>query len=808
MEIRQHLRFAARQLSRNPGFTAMVIITLALSIGANTAIFSLVNALMLKSLPYSHPERMGTIYTRITGPESSDERHGLNGEQWELLRDSVPALISAVSSRGASGVNLGLGSHGQYLRAGRISAHYFDVLAVQPILGRNFSEDDDRPHGPKAAILSYGLWRNTFSLNPNVLGQSILLKGEPYTVIGVLPENATTPLNADLYTALQPTRDGEGGGTNFESLTRLRDGATWQEADAEINRAWSLRASRYELQNSPGAQVTYHSVPLQKGETASLRPQVLALMLAAGSILLIACANLAGLTLVRMLRRTPEVATRLALGASRWQVQKQFWIENLLLALLGGVAGIGMGLAALRSLLLLLPEHFLPVAHVNLDGRVMAFTLAVSLLTSVLFGMLPALTARNVDLRSSMASRAVASGSGMRLRQGLIAGEVALTVVLLAAAGLLIRTLVHLETLPPGFNPNGVIVAKASLDDVRFHDPAAFRKLLDEGTASMLQIPGVQNAAVGLSLPYERTLNDRVTISDGKEAGHQDGTDVVYVTPGYFGTLQMPLLAGRAFTDADGPNAQHVAVVNQAFARKFYGGTNPVGRYVNKDTLIVGEVADVSVSSGLYEGAPLMSEQGMYIPAAQLKAPELSLVHVWFQPDWIVRTAAPVEGLTDQMQRALATVDPNLPFSGFYSMRDLLAKTLATQRVEVALLGTMAALALLLSAVGIFALVANMVAQRTREIGIRMALGSTLSQAMVHIGRSGAGASVLGLFFGLALCAGALRLMRSVLYGVGVYDLPTLATVVLTLALVTLLATTLPTLRIARIDPANTLREE
>jgi macrolide transport system ATP-binding/permease protein len=808
MGTNKHLKFAVRQLWRNPGFTATVIITLALSIGANTAIFTLVNALMLKSLPYSHPERMGTIYTRVTGSQPYDERHGLNGEQWDLLRDNVPLLISAVSSRGTSGVNLGLGTHGQYLRAGRISAHYLDVLAIQPILGRNFSEDEDRLHGPKAAILSYGLWRNTFNSNPDILDQFIVLKGEPHTVIGVLPDSSTTPLNADLYTALQPSRGGEGSGTNFDCITRLRDGATWQEADAEINRAWSARAHRYELQNSPGAQVTYYSVPLQKGETDSLRPQVLALMLAASFILLIACANLAGLTLVRMLRRAPEVATRLALGASRWQIQKQFWIENLLLALVGGAVGIGVGFAALRGLLLLLPEHFLPVAHVTVDARVMVFTLAVSLLTSVLFGMLPALAARHVDLRSSMDSRAIASGGSVHLRQALIAGEVALTVVLLAASGLLIRTLVHLETLPPGFNPNGVMIAKASLDDVRFHDPAAFRRLLDEGTAAMRQIPGVQNAAVGLSLPYERTLNGGVTLSDGKEAGQQDGTDEVYVTPGYFGTLQMPLLAGRVFTDADGPNAQHVAVVNQAFARKFYGGTNPVGRYLDKDTLIVGEVADVSVSSGLYEGAPLMSEQGMYIPASQLKAQELSLVHVWFQPDWIVRTARPVEGLTDQMQRALASVDPNLPFSGFYSMRDLLAKTLATQRVEVALLGALAALALLLSAVGIFALVANMVAQRTREIGIRMALGSTVSQAMVQIGRSGAAAYVLGLFLGLALCAGTLRVMRGVLYGVGVYDVPTLTTVVLTLGLVTLLATSLPTLRIAKIDPANTLREE
>jgi macrolide transport system ATP-binding/permease protein len=808
MAIGQHLRFAVRQLWRNPGFTVTVIVTLSLAIGANTAIFSLMNALMLKSLPYSHPERLGTIYTRITGSHPSDERHGLNGEQWELLRDNVPSLISAVSSRGTSGVNLGLGSHGQYLRAGRISAHYFDVLAVQPLLGRNFSEDEDRPHGPKVVILSYGLWRNTFSSDPQILGRSIQLKGEPYTVIGVLPESSTTPLNADLFTALQPSQNGEGGGTNFECITRLHDGATWQQADAEINRAWLLRPHRYELQNSSGAQVTYYSVALQKGETDSLRPQVLALTLAAGFILLIACANLAGLTLVRVLRRTSEVATRLALGASRWQIQKQFWVENLLLALVGGAVGIGVGVAALRGLLLLLPENFLPVAQVPLDGRVLAFTLAVTLLTSILFGMLPALAARHVDLRSSMDSRAVAAGGNVYLRQGLIAGEVALTLVLLAASGLLIRTLVHLETLPQGFNPNGVVIAKASLDDARLHDPAAFRKLLDEGTAAMRQIPGVQNAAVGLSLPYERTLNDQVTLSDGKEAGQQDGTDVVYVTPEYFSTLQMPLLAGRVFTDADGPNAQHVAVVNQFFARKFYGGTNPVGRYIDKDTLIVGEVANVSVSSGLYDDAPLMSEQTMYIPAAQVDGHSLPILHVWFQPDWIVRTAGPVEGLAEQMQRELASVDPNVPFSGFYGMRDLLAKTLATQRVEVALLGALAALALVLSAVGIFALVANMVAQRTREIGIRMALGSTVSRAMVQIGRSGAVASVVGLLLGLALCAGALRVMRSVLYGVGVYDAPTLAAVVFVLVLVALLATALPTLRIAKIDPANTLRKE
>jgi predicted permease len=802
-------RYGFRQLRKSPGFTVTVILTLALSIGANTAIFSLLNALMLRSLPYSHPERMGTIYTRITGPQVSDDRHKLNGEQWELLRDNVPSLISAVAAPRTSGVNLGWGSQGQYLRAGRISAHYFDVLAVQPVMGRIFSDDEDRPHGPKAAILSYTLWRNTFRSNPDILRQAILLKGEPYTVIGVLPKGAITPLNADVYTALQVSRGGEGGGTNFESFTRLREGATWQGADSEINRAWSHRANRYELTDNPGAQVTYYSVPLQKGETASLRPQVLALMVAAGFILLIACANLAGLTLVHMLRRTSEVATRLALGASLWRIQRQFWIENLQLAIVGGAFGTGVGFLTLRGLLLFLPEHFLPVASLPMDGRVMSFTLVVTLLTSILFGMLPALETRNVDLRSSMASRSVARGGALRLRQGLIAGEVALTVVLLAASGLVIRTLVHLETLPPGFNPNGILTAKASLDDVRFHDPAAFRKLLNESTAAMRQIPGVQDAAVGLSLPYERAaVNGSLTISDGKEAGQHVETNQVYVTPGYFETLQIPVLMGRSFTEADGPDAQHVAIVNKAFMRKLLHGTNPVGRYVDKNTMIVGVVEDVAIAPALGADEPLTGEEAMYLPAAQLDSQSLSLVHVWFQPSWIVRTAGPAEGLTAQMQGALASSDHNLPFSGFYRMRDLLAETLVTQRVELVLLGTMAALALLLSAVGIFSLVANMVAHRTREIGLRMALGSTVGHAMVQMGRSGAGASILGLFLGLVLCAGALRALRSELYGVGVYDVPTILTVVLVLGFVTFIATTVPTLRIARIDPAKTLRDE
>ena len=802
----QNLRFAVRQLVRNRAFTITVVVTLALSIGANTAIFSIVNALMLKSLPYPQPDRMGTLFQRNQGPNPSDEPRWIDGTQWEQLRDNVPSLTSAVYAALAGGANLQAGSQFAYVHAGRVSARYFDVLGIRPAVGRAFSAAEDAPKGPKAVILSYDLWHSIFASDRSLVGQTIHLKGEPYTVIGILPQGATTPLNADLFTALQPSPQGEGQGTNFGVIFRLNDGATWQQADSQLNRAWAARIAQVESKN-PGSKIQFFTVPFQKGVTSELRPRAIALMLAAGFILLIACANLAGLTLVRMTRRLPEIATRMALGASRWQIQKQLWIENLLIACVGGIAGVAIGFAALRGLLSLLPEDFLPVTSVPLDGRVLAFTAFVTLFTSVLFGMLPAFATSRIDLRSSLANRISSSVQSLRIRQIPIAGEVALTVVLLAGSGLLIRSLIHLETLPPGFNPNGVMTAKASLDDARYHDPVAFRRLLTDSIDAMQRIPGVESAAVGLTLPYERTLNDGVLLHDGPQNGKSVGTDVVYVTPRFFDVLQMPLSRGRAFTDADGPNTQPVVIINSAFAQKFFPGLNPVGLVIDKNAVIVGVVSDTQLSSGLNLTAPIQSEETIYTPAAQVAAPML-FVHVWFQPSWVVRTTGPVDGLTEQMQRALSSAAPGLPFSGFYRMSDLQSKALAMQRIEVALLSTMAALALLLSAVGIFALVASLVTQRTREIGIRIALGSTIRQAMTHISSSGIRASAAGLALGLVLCFITLRMMRSVLYGVGVYDAPSLFAVIGTLAAVTLLAATIPALRIARIDPATTLREE
>ncbi len=812
--IWRDLRYAARQLSTSPGFTLTVVLTLALAVGANTAIFSVVNTLLIQQLPYDAPDRIATVYAGTKTMPAM--RRSIDGEQWELMRDNVPSLVAAVSSLGPSVANVQAGSYTQQVREARVSEHYLDVLGIAPVVGRNFSADEDRPTGPKAVVLSDSFWRNAFGANPSVLGSTVRLKGDPYTVIGVLPKDATPPGRADVYTALRPSRQGEGQSANFAGLVRLRPGATWQQADEEINRAWagSVRAQRF-AQDNKGEQIRYHLVPLQAAQTETLRSPVLALMLAAGFILLIACANLAGLTLVRVLRRQGEMATRLALGATSWRIQRELWTENLLLALVGGATAIGVGALALTALLELLPPEFLPVASVRLDGRVLAFTLGLSIFTTLLFGGLPALALRKMDLRSSMGNRSTAGRGGVRLRHGLIAGEVALTVVLLAGAGLMIRSLVYLQTLPSGFDTAGVTAAKVSLDDVRYRDPAAFRTLLRESLAALRQIPGVDDAAVVSTPPYERALINGVGIADGARAGQVVSTNWAYVTPTYFSTLKIPLVAGRTFTDADGPDTQPVVIVNQTFARKFFGDLDPVGRSLGRQNapslLIVGVVGDTLLSSAaqLNEGsAPLVSEEAIYVPAAQVvDRGFLSQIHTFFQPSWIVR-AAPVAGLAGEMRRALGGVDSGLTFAGPYSMVDLMAGTLTLQRVGVTLLSVMAWLALALSGVGIFGLVMNIVAQRRRELGIRMALGATLRRTVTHAAASGAWACAVGGMVGLVIAAGAARAMRSVVYGIGVYDVPTLSMVAISIAAVTLVATIVPALKVGRIDPAKVLREE
>jgi predicted permease len=487
-------------------------------------------------------------------------------------------------------------------------------------------------------------------------------------------------------------------------------------------------------------------------------------------------------------------------------------MEPILLALTGASCGVAVAFLGLNSFTRLFPPDLLPLGGIQIDARVLAFTFLCMVGAALLIGIFPGLAARHVQIRPTLAGRSSQTGAHTgRTRQILIATEVCLTLVLLAGSGLLVRTLVYLQTLPPGFDSSNVLTASASLDDSRYHDPAAFQKLVGQSLAAMRQIPGVESAAMGLSLPYERGLNDGFKVLDGPKAGTEMVSSNAYVTPDYFRALRIPILAGRSFTDDDTSTSAPVVMVNVAFAKKHLGTLDVAGLHLGlgkTSCLIVGLTGDVKKRPGIDVNAPLATEPMYYVPYTQVDRPFLQIVHGWFEPSWLVRAQRPVAGLSEAMQAALAQADPRLPFSSFHNLSDLQSLALSQQRIEVLLLTVFAGLALIISLVGIYGLVSNMVVQRRREIGIRMALGCTLRQAMAHIARTGMIAVGFGLAAGLLLAAFALRILKSELYGVRNLDPITLAAVSLLLLLTALLASFAPTRRIARIDPASTLRAE
>ncbi|HLJ30258.1 MAG TPA: ABC transporter permease [Candidatus Angelobacter sp.] len=813
------LRYAVRQLRKAPGFTTVCVLTLALGIGANAAVFSFVDALFFRPLPYSQPELLAALVAHKSGATRagqafSEDDNSHDGETWELVRDSVPA-VQAAAYDGTTGVNLQTDKTVRYVEQQKVSAHYFEVLGIHPIIGRSFTEEEDRPSGPRVALLSYALWKSAFTLDPQIFGQTILLKGAPHTVVGVLPANSQTPQSADVWTPLQPSRSGEGSGNNYSIILRLHEGTTWQQVDAQLRPLHPSYLIDF-TRGQKNGEVWLQALPLQQDLARPARLPTIILMSAVGFILLIACANLAGLMLVRVLRRRPEMATRLALGATGAAILRQVMMEPLLLVLTGAGAGLIVAVGILDFLCKLLAPEMLPVGGANLDLRVMGFAVAVSFCTALMIGILPALEASRVDLRTSMGAnsgRSVGEAGGRRTRQFLIAAEVTLTVVLLSTAGLLIRTLVHLKTLPPGFDPSNVMTARVSLDDARYHDAAAFQKLLNTSVAAMHRIPGVESAAVGLSLPYERGLNNGILVADGAQAGTGWASSAVYVTPEYFQTLRIPVLMGRAFTENDTSGSERVAIVNVSFARQYLGGEDAVQRHLKTSkagpTLtVVGLVADVAKRPGLEQTAPLASEPTYYLPGAQTDQNMANIAHTWFQPSWIVRTRGPVSSLAGAMQKALEEAAPALTFAGFHNMRDLENKALEHQRTEVILLAVLAGLALMLSLIGVYGLVSNLVTQRTREIGIRMALGSTLQRTIVEIGKAGILAAGWGIAAGLGLALFTVRIIRTELYGVRPHDPVTFGAILILLLAAVLVASLAPTARIARIDPASVLRSE
>lgn len=810
-EFARDLRYAARVLRKSPTFTIAAAATLALCIGANTAIFSVVDAVLLRPLPYPHPERLDAVARHYRYKGAEGDAMGETGRIWEAVRENTACLDSAVFSEGSMGVNFVAGGKVEYVRQQRVSAGFFRVLGIVPVVGREFSRGEDIAGGPAVAVLSHALWKRAFAEDPGVIGRSVTLRGEPYTIVGVLPASFQSSTPADLWAPLRPSTSGEGGGWNYAIVARLRPGVTWAQADTRIEAVGApiLRESGVE-------NVRLHLIPFQRGLTGDLRRPLLILWAAVGLVLLIGCVNIAGLLLARAAGRSRELATRMALGCGRVALIRQLLAESVLLGICGGVAGAVLGWLGVKALRLLTHDVLDIWQTVELDARVLAATAAASLLAGILFGLYPALAAGRFEIHAALAEagRGVAGGRNPWPRRLLAAGEVALGVVLLVGAGLLIRTFAHLRSLNPGFDARGVIAASLSLQDARYAGGGRVNRLFDQTLARIRELPEVKSAAVVLSLPYERALNSPFRRIDGRQIDSEyQITNMFYCTPDLFRVLRIPLLRGRAFRDADNAGAAPVVIVSEAFVRMYLRGGDPLGRHLDfgggDRREIVGVVGDIQQKSGWGEEfGPVAPVPAVYVPAAQTDGKTFRLVHTWFSPKWVVRASGPPEGIIAGMQRAIQGVDPQLPFAGFHNMEDIRYRALSQERLQAALLAALAGLALLLSAVGIYGLIANSVAERTRELGIRLAMGATVSQAMRAVALPGIALAAAGIGAGSIAAGFASRLMRHLVWGVRVEDPLTFAAVALVLLAAAGLASFLPALRVLRLNPAETLRQE
>jgi predicted permease len=807
------LRYALRALRKSPGFTLTAILTLALAIGINTAVFSIVDGVLLRPLPYPEPDRLALVQARVEAGGERGERTSQNGITWVTIREHATTVDRAVFSIWASGVNVVAAGRALHADQQRIGAGFFGVLGVHPLYGREFTVDEDRPGGPAAVILGHDFWRSTMGSDPSVVGRSVNVRGEAYTIVGVMPAGVQTGVRADLWTPLRAGSTGEGGGENYQILLRLKPGISPAAAEAElqrlgpdINRAQTL---------AEGTTITYGTVPLQRGLTAALRRPLVILWAAVAIVMLIACVNLAGLLLARGARRTREIATRMALGSARAGIVRQLLVESLVLALVGAGLGVLLGVAALESLKALGQDALDLWQPVGMDARAVGAAGILALLATALFGLLPAFQCTRLSVQqglSSASARTVAGAASHLSRRLVVVTQIALGVVLLVGAGLLLRTFAHLRDLDPGFDGTGVYTASVSLQDARYATAARVNQLAAAAVDRLRHSPGIDAAAVSLGLPYERILNLGFRHLDGPEAaGDPRMTSATYVAGDYFGTLRIPIRAGRVFDDRDAPASLPVVVVNETIAREYFGAANPVGRRIRlagADREIIGVVGDVQVRPGFGDRGPLAPMPLAYIPLSQVNDGLLRLVHGWFATSFIVRSQGPMDRVVPVVRAAVDAGDPMLPFAEFRSMAEVQSAAIAQPRLLMVLLLTLAGAAVILAAIGIHGLIASSVTERTREIGIRLALGATTSRAIRALAAPGILLAIAGTLVGAFAARAAVAVLQTFVWGVSPTDPATYLVVALLFIAVAAVASVLPALRILRLDPASTLRSE
>jgi predicted permease len=806
--LAQDVRYGVRMLRNSPGFTLVAVLTLALGIGANTAIFSVVYASLLRPLPYGHPNRLlvvgeGRHQFDINGVEASYP----DFLEWRKDTKTFSSLAGYVSS----GALLAGTGGAQVIRTTRVTANFFSTMRVQPRLGRNFLPGEDKPGAARVALVSYGYWQTHLGGSAQALGKTLTLDGTPFTVVGVLPQNFEfAPSNAPLWLPMQP-RGQLASRRNLRWLNvigRMAPGVTPRQARAEMDQINDRLRAAYPADNSA---VVIAMAPLKERIVGRVQPLLVALLGAVGFVLLIACANVGGLLIARSAGRRREFAIRTALGAGRRMVIRQLLVESLLLAGAGGALGLAWAQSGVEMLVGAIPAGQLRsmpyLVSARLNPAVLGFLLLVSIATAVLFGLIPALQISrvnpNAELKEEVSSTTATRRAG-RLRDALVAGEIALSLALLVGAGLMLRSMKALVDKSPGFTAHHLLTFAVDLPDGQYPNDASALRFERQFTRRLRNLPGVVDAATISTLPVTGARNTIRFVIEGQTTatGQENECLIRVVSPSYFRTMQIPLVSGRFFTAQDDAKVPRRVIVSRRFVQNYLGGGRAVGRRVrftfspkNPYQQIVGVVGDVSASLDSADSAVI------YVPF--LQAPDS-------YSEYVVRSRTDAASLIGAVRSTLGKIDPGVPLIEPQTMEEIIANSPAVflRRYPSLLIGSFAALALLLAAVGLYGLLAYSVAQQTHEIGIRLALGAEPGDLVRMVVARGAKLALVGVGLGIAAALALTRLLGSLLYGVSAADPATFVAAAALLTLVALAACYIPARRATRIDPTLALRYE
>jgi putative ABC transport system permease protein len=820
------IRYAFRIMRKSPGFTLIIILTLALGIGANTSIFSIVNAVLLRSLPYYDPSRLVKITFNNPGIGLRDI--GFSVPELEDLK-SRAGVFEEVSVVLSGPTNLTGAKQPEHLEMLEVSPNYFSMLGTTPEIGRLFGPQDFALGFAEATVISDGLWRRSYGGDPNILGKRLRMDNDPYTIVGVVPAGFRHPgttvakdvevwvtcgFSGDPYP--KPARNVK---VAREAIGRLKPGIDVTQAQARLTAMASELRTDFPNDYPPEAKWSIEIQPLQDALVGSVRPQLLVLMAAVVLVVLIASVNIANLLLARASGRQREMALRMALGAGRTRMVRQMLTESLVLSLIAGVAGVLAAKLTLSFILHFVPASVPRLAEVGVDRTVLLFALLISIFTGIIFGLAPAFQAMKADMTAAIREGAQGSGYSaktFRLRSVLIVSELALAVVLMVGAGLLLRTFWGLLQENPGFNPSRVVTASVYLPvpndpktDVLYGDFSKRTSFFRDVIRRVATIPGIDRAAMTSDLPGARPTTTAALVIEDRAADSSQGlaAEVVRVSPDYFMLMQSPLIRGRFFLESDESGKQEVAIIDQTTARRYWSGIDPVGRrfrmgvnprlpWVTVVVVVVGIVKDMKQDGLDTDGVP-----HIFRPIYQQSPLRSRAVSV------VARTPLPASLLESQIRKEIQTLDPALPVFNVRSMNDLMDASIAPRRFSAELVGVFAAVAMLLSSIGIYGLLAYMVGQRSREIGIRVALGAQRPDILKLILGKGLSLAGTGIAIGLILSAISAPLIAGLLYGVHPIDVIVFVTVPLILLVVAFLATYIPARRATIVDPIIALHE-